>query len=667
MRQLSVIHRSIFAAALGAAWIMSSVATGDASKISSLRVEPHSGSSSYVISKSGTLEVEEFLMQDPPRLVLDLMGAEHELDKTKFEGDGGFVKSVRTSQFTTEPNKITRIVFDLNDNVAYQVTNEAEAITVRFYAKNGEAGADRPTMVGSMAPMESGAPVSTEPAKPLWAPVVNNKPESSADVSEPAEASNPSTTSDQPAQNAKPASPEAMMKAWAAPKDMTNSGQAAPTEQNPSEMPSLWTQAVEQNKPESEPVAESAEATATAQPLQAFAANAGLVRNKNMTIDVQNANVQTVLRSMSEFSGVNIISGPEVDGTVNAHLRNVPWRQALDIILKSHGYGWREEYGMIRVSTLEKLTKAELELQTAERQKDEMLPLVTQVVRLSYANALEMQKALKEVLSARGTLQIEKGMNALVVTDIQKVVDKVAVLAQELDRKTKQVEIVAKMVDVDFEASREIGVRWDALNLSAGAGAVGDAVVNAQGQDPAAIFRVGTVQSWGELSFIIDALEKEQKANIISNPRIVTADNREASILVGKEIPLIVSDVAGNPITELTKVGIVLRVTPHVNLDNSITLDLHPEVSELSAQATVQGGVIISLAEADTRVVVAHGETAVIGGLINEVESKLERGVPGLMNIPYIGNLFKLKSTTRKKRELIIFVTPKIVDDMASK
>ncbi len=247
MSQLSVIRRSIFAAALGAAWIMSSVATGDASKISSLRVEPHSGSSSYVISKSGTMEVEEFLMQDPPRLVLDLMGAEHELDKTKFEGDGGFVKTVRTSQFTTEPDKITRIVFDLNDNVAYQVTNEAEAITVRFYAKNGEVGADRPTMVGSMAPMESGAPASTEPAKPMWAPVVNNKPESSADVSEPSEMSNPSTTSDQPAQNAKPASPEAMMKAWAAPKDMTNSGQAAPTEQNPSEMPSLWTQAVEQN------------------------------------------------------------------------------------------------------------------------------------------------------------------------------------------------------------------------------------------------------------------------------------------------------------------------------------------------------------------------------------------------------------------------------------
>ena len=124
---------------------------------------------------------------------------------------------------------------------------------------------------------------------------------------------------------------------------------------------------------------------------------------------------------------------------------------------------------------------------------------------------------------------------------------------------------------------------------------------------------------------------------------------------------MIVSDEAGNPITEMTKVGIGLRVTPHVNSDNTITMDLYPEISELSAQATVQGGVIISISEADTRVVVADGETAVIGGLINEVESSIENGVPLLMDIPVLGNLFKFKNQTTKKRELVIFVTPKII------
>jgi type II secretory pathway component GspD/PulD (secretin) len=169
------------------------------------------------------------------------------------------------------------------------------------------------------------------------------------------------------------------------------------------------------------------------------------------------------------------------------------------------------------------------------------------------------------------------------------------------------------------------------------------------------------VQSWGEVQAVIDVMEKENKANIISNPRIVTAENREASILVGKEIPLIVSDEAGNPITELTKIGIILRVTPHVNLDNTITLDLHPEVSDLAAQATVQGGVVIVMSEADTRVIVGNGETAVIGGLISEVESKFENGLPILKDIPVLGGLFKFSSENKKKRELVIFVTPTIV------
>jgi type II secretory pathway component GspD/PulD (secretin) len=157
-------------------------------------------------------------------------------------------------------------------------------------------------------------------------------------------------------------------------------------------------------------------------------------------------------------------------------------------------------------------------------------------------------------------------------------------------------------------------------------------------------------------------LEKSNKANIISNPRITTMDNREASIIVGKEIPLIVADEAGNPITQLTKIGIILRVTPHVNADRTITLDLHPEVSELQSEATAQGGVIISMNEADTRVNVKNGETAVIGGLIKNVRSTYRRGVPVLKDIPFLGALFSSSSVAERKQELVVFVTPTIVE-----
>ena len=170
------------------------------------------------------------------------------------------------------------------------------------------------------------------------------------------------------------------------------------------------------------------------------------------------------------------------------------------------------------------------------------------------------------------------------------------------------------------------------------------------------------MRSWGELNVVLEMLEKTNKASIISNPRITTMDNREARILVGKEIPLIVADEAGNPITELTKIGIMLKVTPHVNSDRTITLDLHPEVSELQSEATAQGGIIISTSEADTRVVVQNGSTAVIGGLIKNVQTSVRTGVPVLKDVPFLGRLFSSSSTADKKQELVIFVTPTIVE-----
>jgi type II secretory pathway component GspD/PulD (secretin) len=181
-------------------------------------------------------------------------------------------------------------------------------------------------------------------------------------------------------------------------------------------------------------------------------------------------------------------------------------------------------------------------------------------------------------------------------------------------------------------------------------------------EDPGLGVRFGLVKSWGEVNATISALEKQNKVNIISNPRITTVNNREARILVGQKIPLIILDEAGNPITQLTVIGITLRVVPHINDQNRITLDLHPEVSDLASGATVQGGVIINTSEADTRVMVGNGETAVIGGLIRTNEVRTKTGVPILMNIPLVGSFFSQTGSTKAKRELLIFVTPRIID-----
>ena len=389
-----------------------------------------------------------------------------------------------------------------------------------------------------------------------------------------------------------------------------------------------------------------------------------------VSMDIQGADIYTVLRSISEYSGVNIVMGydvrSELKNPLSFHLESVPWGEALEMVLRSAHLWYREENGIIRVDTEENLRKEDLDRTSAARQIEEVMPLTTRIVGVVYANAGELMPAVGKALSKRGMIEVDDRTNSIVVTDIPRRVEAAVEMIQHLDSQTPQVEIVAKLVDVDARFSRELGILWAAGALHSGA-ATGEADLGSNSViNGTANARFGMVKSWGTVNTFLSALEQENKANIISNPRITTVNNREARILVGKKIPLIVLDEAGNPVTELTTIGISLRVTPHINDNNRITLDLHPEVSDLSSQATVQGGVIINTSEADARVMVENGETAVIGGLIRANTSTVERGVPVLMDIPLIGRLFKGTSEVKEKRELLIFVTPRIITSFAA-
>lgn len=399
------------------------------------------------------------------------------------------------------------------------------------------------------------------------------------------------------------------------------------------------------------------------QELQDWAGDDLVALNLPVTMDVQKASIHTVLRSLAEYSGKDIVATGDVEGKITVRLREVPWRDALAIVLRAHDLGYREEEdGVLRVGTLEKLRKEELEVESTARQKEALLPLETQIVPLKFANATELSKSLDEALSPRGRLEVDERTNSLLITDISDGTQKVADMAMELDSRTPQVEITAKLVDLDAKVSRELGINWSESNLhSANNDISASGGVTAPVGDAVGTFKLGVVQSFGQLDATLQALETENKADIISNPRIATVNNREARIVVGQKIQLIVMDEAGNPITQLITVGIQLKVVPHVNSDRTITLDLHPEVSDLAAEGTVQGGVIINTSEADTRVLVTDGETAVIGGLISTRETELARGVPVLRSIPFLGRLFQSSSTVSRKRELLIFVTPKIM------
>jgi len=382
-----------------------------------------------------------------------------------------------------------------------------------------------------------------------------------------------------------------------------------------------------------------------------------------MSLDVQGSDIQTILRAIAEYSGMNIVADANVKGTLTLRALDLPWPDMLQTVCRAMGMVALDHGSVIRVATERTAQEEALARESAARQQEDYMPLETRIVELHYANAEELQDVVNTMRSGRGKAEVDTRTNALVLTDIVPRLDLIAQTLLNLDSQTMQVEITAEIVDVDATVSDQLGINWGVANMhstsAAASGAVGvtaDDILTPVGQ-----VQVGVLRSFGEIYATLQMLASKNQADIISTPRITTVNNRMARILVGKEVPLITMDEAGNAITELKKVGITLEVTPYVNSENEITLDLHPEVSDLSSQATVQGGVVFNTTEADTRVMVEQGQTAVIGGLIRTATTDYDRGVPYLKDVPIVGNLFKSSDKHEEKRELLIFVTPRIV------
>ena len=673
---LGISRRTWIACSILALPLLALSAGAVENEISGVNVVPLDGKIRIEISKAGNVTFDAFTMSEPDRLVINCVGAKYNVPWQVKDVGSPIASKVRTGQFQLDPLLISRVVLDLSTAVDYRMWDEGGMQVVEVTRRAPEAlRADMQESSALMQPLgepqraESKAPVNEPRIEPVDAsrliaqatmgPFLPYVPNLAA--SESAKPEEPKTSVEAVEESA----PAIESPALAEPASAWITGEKAKESEGAANLNFYATEDVAYS-----PVSETEDAKPAAAPWTesyargnpAAGGGRGMGSNR-ITIDAQGADIKTVLRTIADYSGKNIVYGPDVKGEVYVHIKDVPWEEALDIILRAHGYGYREEFGMIRVSEMQRLTKEELDIQTAERKKDDLMPLVTRIIFVNNSSAEELKNALQNIVSQRGKIDVDLGSNALIVNDTEPVIDKIAEMVKSLDKKTFQVDINAKLVEVDVEATRELGIDWGLLNLHAsGLSGIGSVDVNNSIPGSAGTVKFGTVRSWGELNVVLEMLEKTGKASIISNPRITTMDNREARILVGKEIPLIVADEAGNPITELTKIGIMLKVTPHVNADRTITLDMHPEVSELQSEATAQGGIIISTSEADTRVVVQNGSTAVIGGLIKNVQTSVVRGVPFLKDVPYLGRLFSSSSMSDKKQELVIFVTPTIVE-----
>ncbi len=640
-------------------------ASDTAGEIKNLQIMKANGDLRIEIAKSGDIEFKLFFTDDPKRLVVDCVGAANRLDESTYQTESRLIYRVRTSQFKTDPVPVSRLVFDLKKSVNHRIfeinnkqvllisdTNGADDADISLNDSKTENSVAAPDPVSEVRELSETEDKNEKNIKPVIEEnhsavnlsdddKIENRSDADRNIKKDEdEVDSPwieKENSGDTADISRVAENQTVISSSGSEIDVNNSAPRVKFENLP------WSKSYVRGAP---------------------AAGSGIpMGSKRITLDAQGADIKTVLQTISHYADINIVPGDDVEGDVFVHIKDCPWQEALEVILKAHGYGYREEYGMIRVGESKRLLRQELDQKSAKNKEKDLLPLKTRVVFVDNSSAEEIGDALKNVVSKRGKIDVDPGSNTLIINDIEENLDKVSAIVKELDTKHVQVNINAKLVEMDVEAKRELGIKWDLLNLhKSDVNAIGSAGVDEALPLTSGTLKIGSVQSWGELNSILQMMEEKNNANIISNPRITTMENREATILVGKEIPLIVADEAGNPLTELTKIGIMLKVIPHVNKDRTITLDLHPEVSELQTESTQQGGVIIATAEADTRVEVANGETAIIGGLIKKLDTSVRRGIPFLKDIPYLGALFSSSSKSKKKQELVIFVTPTIVE-----
>ncbi len=434
---------------------------------------------------------------------------------------------------------------------------------------------------------------------------------------------------------------------------------------------------------------------------------------QKLSLNFQNIEVRSLLQVIADFTNFNIVTSDSVSGAVTLRLQDVPWDQALDIILQAKGLGMRKTDNVIWIAPKEEIiTKEKLELESKVAVLN-LEPLRTQSFQMNYAKAAEIatqltatgggEKSAGRTLSQRGSATADPRTNQLFVTDVPSRLEQVLQLVQKLDVAVRQVMIEVRIVEASDSFGKSLGVKFGATDVRANRGGDGgyqlsgnnrlafgtsysDAVassgaggtVNTSGNFvnmPASGMGFGTAATFGVsifnavanrfLNLEISALEADSKGRIVSSPRVVTADGKKASITQGEQIPYsscTAGATGGTTCTPLFKdAALKLEVTPQITPEGTIIMDL--DVSKDSRGADTQAGPAINKKNVTTQVLVDNGGTVVIGGIFELDESTAENKVPFFGDLPVVGNLFKNNQRTQSKKELLVFVTPRIITD----
>jgi type IV pilus assembly protein PilQ len=408
-------------------------------------------------------------------------------------------------------------------------------------------------------------------------------------------------------------------------------------------------------------------------------ASAPIYSGQRISLDFQQADLIDVLRLISEVSGLNIITSPDVAGKVTTRMANVPWDQALDMILKTYGLGKVQEGSIMRVAPLDRLRKErDAELQS-KRIVEELEPPVTRTLQLSYARAEDLKTNMEKLLTKQGRLDIDKRTNTIIIKDVATTVDEILELIGRLDSQTRQVSIDTRIVETSRTFLQELGVKWGGfVNQDTGVkfprqvaltGRQGPTPVGGNfavdlptlTQPPAIALGFSLISNSSVIDLELQALERDGRGRIVSNPKVVTLDNKEALIESGDEVPFKTESADSGPKVEFKDAKITLKVTPHISPDDFVLLEIDAAKKEVDFARTVEGNPTITSRQSKTSILVKDGATAVIGGLFKRATAEGSEGIPGLSKIPYLGWLFKTQQTRDDNDDLLFFITPRIV------
>src|SRR5437588_8410921 len=638
-------------------------ATATTAVISSVAITQAPQRSAVRVEGEGRLDVHAGRMHNPDRLVLDFAGARLAVEKTVIPGISAPVREVRIGQYRPH---VARVVVDLTTATPYQVSRDGEAVVIYF-------GTPSTTPVESVPSVTTLASRQSEKTRPEFR----------------YSAASPRLVAGRSSRDWKISAPR-----FALPGELTQpsvtlasfGGKKEPVRPDSTTQQAAAQQAVQQANTAATTMAASSATQAPAGAAPAPAA--GKYTGEPISVNLKDVDLKDFFRLIHEISGLNVVLDPAVKGSLTIVLDEVPWDQALDIVMQNNSLDKQLNGNVLRIATRSTLKSEAETMRDLEKAQAEAIAPVTVTSVLRYAKAASMAPTLKKFLSSRGDILFDDRSNQVIIRDIPSVIPVLDNLIRQLDRKSQQVEIEARVVSASRSFALDIGTQLgfagqttSGRSIMGGDSAVGTSSVtstpppfltsagssslplntNLGAGAPTSGLFLGHRSPNFAVDFFITAAEAKGVGKLLSKPKVITQNNEKATVKQGTKIPI--QTTINNTISvQYIDAVLKLEVTPHITAEGTIFMDVLVENTQIDTGIPrVQGVPALDTQAAETKVTVADGGTVVIGGIIISSQRTDIQQVPLVGSLPLIGHLFKRTSVTTTSQELMFFLTPRII------